>query len=73
MYPRSLAVKTFMGNEPYNMTALTQVVDDNTTVLPQVLITLALEEEQLLDSEQCRWWLQNFHALARYAKVQGVY
>lgn len=76
MYPRSLAVETFTGNDtnqPYNMTSLTQVVDNNTTVLPQGSITLALEEEQLLDFEQCRRWLQDFPALARYAKVQGVY
>ena len=61
------------ANEAYNVSSLTRVLDDGSTVLPQVLIILALEEEQLLDFEQCRRWLQDFPALAKYARVQGVY
>jgi len=57
----------------YTMGSLTKVLDNGDNVLPQVLITLALEEEQLLDFEQCRRWLQDFPALAKYATVQGIY
>jgi hypothetical protein len=37
------------------------------------LISLALEEEQLLDFDQCKRWLQDFPALANHATVQAVY
>jgi hypothetical protein len=40
--------------DPYTVGSLTKVLDNGDNVLPQVLITLALEEEQLLDFEQCR-------------------
>jgi hypothetical protein len=43
------------------------------TAIPHVLISIAIEEDQSLDFEQCRRWLQQFPALATYAKVQGVY
>jgi hypothetical protein len=59
--------------DPYTMGSLTKVLDNGDNALPQVLITLALEEEQLLDFEQCRRWLQDFPALAKYATVQGIY
>jgi hypothetical protein len=59
--------------DPYTVGSLTKVLENGDNVLPQVLITLALEEEQLLDFEQCRRWLQDFPALAKYATVQGVY
>ncbi|CZR66027.1 uncharacterized protein PAC_15927 [Phialocephala subalpina] len=60
-------------NDTYSMGSLTKVLDNGNTLLPQVLVSLALEEEQELDFEQCRRWLQNFPALAMYAKVQGMY
>jgi hypothetical protein len=59
--------------DPYTAGSLTKVLENGDNVLPQVLITLALEEEQLLDFEQCRRWLQDFPALAKYATVQGIY
>jgi len=40
---------------------------------PHVLISLALEEDQILDSRTCSGWLSRFPALAKYAQVQGVY
>jgi hypothetical protein len=61
------------AQDPYTEGSLTKVLDNGDNVLPQVLITLALEEEQLLDLEQCRRWLQDFPALAKYATVQGIY
>lgn len=60
-------------SSPYGRTMLTKVDSSGDTLLPHVLISLALEEEQLLDLEECRKWLQQFPALAKYAKVEGVY
>jgi hypothetical protein len=57
----------------YDPDSLTKVLENTKTALPQVLISLALEEEQLLDVDQCLRWLHRFPALAKYAKVQGVY
>jgi hypothetical protein len=57
----------------YEPDSLTKVLSDGSTALPQVLISLSLEEEQLLDLDQCRRWLQQFPALAKWAKVQAVF
>ena len=40
---------------------------------PHVLITLALEEDQKLDVHAWEQWLNAFPAMAKYAKVQGVF
>jgi hypothetical protein len=40
---------------------------------PHVLISIALEEDQTLDSKACSQWLCGFPALAKYATVQGVF
>jgi len=41
--------------------------------VPHVLISIALEEDQTLDSKACSQWLCKFPALAKYATVQGVF
>lgn len=41
--------------------------------VPHVLISIALEEDQTLDSNACSQWLSRFPALATHATVQGVY
>ncbi|KAG4431285.1 hypothetical protein IFR05_013229 [Cadophora sp. M221] len=53
--------------------SMNKIFDTGETALPQVLISLALEEEQLLDLDLCRKWLQQFPALAKHAKIQVVY
>ncbi len=40
---------------------------------PRVIISLALEEHQTLNSETCQKWLASCPALIKYAKVEGVY
>ncbi|KAK0106924.1 hypothetical protein ONS95_003640 [Cadophora gregata] len=57
----------------YSPDSLNKILATGETALPHVLISLALEEEQLLDLEQCRKWLQQFPALAKYAQVQSIY
>jgi hypothetical protein len=75
--PRDIRIRDIGPSAPgtpaYDLGSLTEVLTTGETALPQVLITLALEEEQDLDVEQWRRWLQEFPALAKYAKVQGVY
>lgn len=65
----------FQQSDPYNSLSLTRTNANGATVLPQVLITVALEEQPdtELDLEQWRRWLQQFPSLAVYATVQGVY
>jgi hypothetical protein len=60
-------------NELYSMASLAKVLGDGHTPLPQVLLSLALAEDPVLDFDCCRKWLQDFPALAKYATVQGVY
>jgi hypothetical protein len=75
--PRDIRIRATGPLSPktlaYDLSSLTKVLPTGETGLPQVLITLALEEDQELDVEQCRRWLQEFPALVKYAKVQGVY
>jgi hypothetical protein len=61
--------------DAYDMTLLTKILESGDTVLPHVLIAVALEEEpnSQLDLEQWKRWLQDFPALAKYVKVQGIY
>ena len=60
-------------NELYSMASRAKVLGDGHTPLPQVLLSLALAEDPVLDIDRCRKWLQDFPALAMYATVQGVY
>jgi len=62
-----------LNSNNYDPNSLTKVLGDGMTAVPHVLISIAIEEDQSLDFEQCRRWLQQFPALATYAKVQGVY
>jgi hypothetical protein len=57
----------------YNPDSLTKVLANSSTTLPQVLISVALKEELLLDFDQCLRWFRQFPAFEKYAKVQGVY
>ena len=46
---------------------------DGALKTPHVLISLALEENQILDAGACSRWLASFPALAKYAKIQSVF
>jgi hypothetical protein len=56
-----------------NLHSTTKILTDGETAVPHVLISLALEEEQFLDFDQCRRWLQGFPALAKHAIVEAIY
>ena len=57
----------------YTPDSVNTVIKIGETALPHVLISMALDEEQLLDLELCTKWLQRFPALAKSAKIEGVY
>ncbi|KAF4982028.1 hypothetical protein FZEAL_2278 [Fusarium zealandicum] len=40
---------------------------------PHVLLTVALEENQVLDAASCARWLKEFPLLAKYVSVEAVY
>ncbi|KAH8661280.1 hypothetical protein BGZ61DRAFT_149318 [Ilyonectria robusta] len=40
---------------------------------PHVLLTVALEEDQILDAASCARWLKQFPLLAKFVSVEGVY
>lgn len=55
-------------------TTLTSIFPCGELVVPHVLISVALEEDQAdLNLESCRLWLTRFPALVKYANVQGVF
>lgn len=55
-------------------TSCTSTIPNGDMIVPHVLISVALEEEQAdLNLESCRSWLTRFPALVKYAKVQGVF
>ncbi|CZR68718.1 uncharacterized protein PAC_18617 [Phialocephala subalpina] len=46
---------------------------DGVLKIPHVLISLALEEDQMVDFQTCSEWLASFPALAKWVKVEGIY
>ena len=62
-------------NEPdtYSLDDLTSSEPTGNLKVPHVLISLALCEDQELELKACSEWLTAFPALAKYAKVKGVY
>jgi Caspase domain len=57
----------------HSSTPLSSISSTGNYKLPQVLITLQLEENQLLDSARCARWLDRFPLLAKWAKVEAVF
>ncbi|KAI8713303.1 C2 domain-containing protein [Fusarium sp. LHS14.1] len=53
--------------------ALMAVDDKGQRAAPHVLLTVALEEDQVLDAASCARWLKQFPLLAKSVSVEGVY
>jgi hypothetical protein len=60
--PAKRETESLMGSSP-----------DGGLKAPHVLISLALDEDQTLDTKACSDWLASFPALAKYAKVESAY
>jgi hypothetical protein len=72
--------QTFQGFLPklsapnvYDVDKLTSSSSNGNFNIPHVLISLALDEDQDLDTNACSKWLASFPMLAKHAKVEGVY
>ncbi len=53
--------------------SIDEVWPDKSFRCPKVLISVALEEEQWLSTQQWEDWLRSIPGLVRYANVEGVY
>lgn len=54
-------------------TSVSEVWPDKDFECPKVLISVALEEEQLLSAPQWADWISSIPGLVKYANVEGVY
>jgi hypothetical protein len=59
--------------EEYDLKSLAATTSDGDLRLPHVLISIALDEDQILNIDACSEWLASFPALAQFARVQSVY
>jgi hypothetical protein len=59
--------------DKFDLSSLPAKLPDKSFALPHVIMSIALEEDQLLDTDTFIRWLKDFPALASYAKIQGVY
>ncbi|KAJ4263156.1 hypothetical protein NW762_006778 [Fusarium torreyae] len=53
--------------------ALLAIGANGQRVAPHVLLTVALEEDQVLDAASCARWLKQFPLLAKHVSVEAVY
>ncbi|KAH7336533.1 heterokaryon incompatibility protein-domain-containing protein [Rhexocercosporidium sp. MPI-PUGE-AT-0058] len=66
-HPEDLDVKK------YDAEQVNRVLSDGTLALPHVLVSLALEGEQLLEVGAWNKWLKDCPAFVKYARVEGMY
>lgn len=80
-FPESMEHTTFSGDQsqtPSSKHPGHQVddlldTDSEDFNVPRVIISLALEEDQYLNSKTCEKWLSSCPALIKFAKVEAVY
>ncbi|KAH7141208.1 hypothetical protein B0J13DRAFT_556379 [Dactylonectria estremocensis] len=63
---------SFVSSES-RLEALLAVDEKGQRTAPHVLLTVALEEDQILDAASCARWLKQFPLLAKFVSVEGVY
>lgn len=61
------------AEDKFDLSSLVAALPDSTFALPHVIMSVALETDQKLDMHTFEQWMKDFPALARYAKIQGVY
>jgi hypothetical protein len=67
-------VHSIADNEhKFDLSSLLATLPDKTFVKPHVIMSVALEEDQVLDLDGFQNWMRLFPALAKYAKIEGVY
>ncbi|KAK0101071.1 hypothetical protein ONS95_012943 [Cadophora gregata] len=60
-------------DDKFDLSSLVATLPDNTFTIPHIIMSVALETDQLLDVNAFEQWMKDFPALAKYAKIQGVY
>ncbi|KAF7554477.1 hypothetical protein G7046_g6809 [Stylonectria norvegica] len=55
------------------LAALLSMDEQGQRKAPHVLLTVALEDDQVLDAASCARWLKQFPLLATYVSIEGVY
>jgi hypothetical protein len=60
-------------SDRFDLSTLTETLPDKTFLLPHVIVSVVLETDQTLDMKSFEAWVKQFPALAKYAKIQGVY
>jgi hypothetical protein len=71
--PKSKGGNTTLPEPSGDVQGLSDVKPGGTLKFLHVLISVALEENQILDGEAYSQWLSAFPALAKFAKVQSVF
>ncbi|KAH7377993.1 hypothetical protein BKA64DRAFT_714496 [Cadophora sp. MPI-SDFR-AT-0126] len=61
------------AGDEFDLSSLVATLPDNTFALPHIIMSVALESDQMLDVSGFEQWMKDFPALAKYAKIQGVY
>jgi hypothetical protein len=56
-----------------SQSSLSHVWPDPQYMCPKVLVSLALEDDQILETEAWMEWLRSVPAVVKYAQVQGLY
>jgi hypothetical protein len=69
----SLASTAPTSHDAFDLSSYLATLPDKNFVLPHVILSIALESDQELDSTAFAQWMKDFPALAKYAKIQGVY
>jgi hypothetical protein len=69
----SLALTAPTSHDAFDLSSYLATLPDKNFVLPHVILSIALESDQELDSTAFAQWMKDFPALAKYAKIQGVY
>ncbi|PQE06114.1 tyrosine- phosphatase non-receptor type 6 protein [Rutstroemia sp. NJR-2017a BBW] len=59
--------------DSYSPENLHELTADGKLIVPHVLISIALEENQVMDVEAWHRWIRQFPALAQFALVEGVF
>jgi hypothetical protein len=61
------------NDHSFDLSSLLATLPDKTFLHPHVIMSVALEEDQVLDLDNFQNWMRLFPALAKYAKIEGVY
>ena len=63
----------FSKFDAYNPVNLNRTLESGELLIPHVLVSVALEEDQTLEVEEWYTWVKGIPALSAYAMVEGVY